>query len=132
MNQKDIRWRQRFQNYTKALQKLDEALQLKEMSELERAGLIQYFEFTFELGWKTLKDYLEAEGQTTSSPREAIKQAFQNNIINDGETWLEALSDRNIMTHTYNEEFSKLAEERIRAHYFKFLQQLYTKLDDKK
>jgi nucleotidyltransferase substrate binding protein (TIGR01987 family) len=75
MNQ-DIRWKQRFQNYEKAYLLLERALEIVEPSDIERAGLIHFFEMAFELSWKLMKDYLEQEGFTVTSPRETIKQAF--------------------------------------------------------
>jgi nucleotidyltransferase substrate binding protein (TIGR01987 family) len=127
MNLKDKRWRQRFQNFSKVYANLKEAVAIEKMSDLERAGLIQYFEFTFELGWKTLKDYLESEGYDVKSPRETIKQAFQIEFISDGKVWLEALEDRNLMTHAYDEDKSQLAAKRIRENYFTLLTELYDK-----
>ncbi len=91
----ELRWRYRFGNYSKSF-----LLLLKyageELNELERAGVIQLFEVTIELGWKLLKDYLEEEGFTPKSPRDAIKDAFSTELIDDGECWLRALRDRNL------------------------------------
>jgi len=83
----DIRWKQRFENFNKSYSLLDKYSTKTKLSELEQAGIIQFFEMTFELGWKVLKDYLEADGYIVKSPRETIKQAFQNEIINDGHIW---------------------------------------------
>ena len=85
---KDIRWKQRFENFDKAYKLLEKYSTKKKLSELEQAGIIQFFEMTFELGWKVLKDYLESDGYIVKSPRETIKQAFQNEIINDGHIWM--------------------------------------------
>ncbi len=104
MKNKDIRWIQRFQNFEKAFLLLQETVQIKSPSVTERAGLIQFFEMTFELAWKLLKDYEEEEGFVIKSPRDAIKQAFQTNIINEGHTWIDALEDRNLTSHTYHEK----------------------------
>ncbi|EEG77466.1 nucleotidyltransferase substrate binding protein [Dethiobacter alkaliphilus] len=76
-NLKDIRWKQRFQNFEKSFSLLEKYIAQKEKNELEKAGIIQFFEMTFELSWKLLKDYLEAVGYVVNSPREAIKQSFQ-------------------------------------------------------
>ena len=92
MNKKNIRWRQRFENFIKSLDLLKQAVEIKEMNEIERGGLIQFFEISFELAWKTMKDYLESEGYLLKSPREVIKQAFQIELINKGEIWLNALN----------------------------------------
>jgi nucleotidyltransferase substrate binding protein (TIGR01987 family) len=91
----------------------------------ELAGLIQFFEMTFELALKLLKDYEEEEGFTVKSPRDAIKQAFQANIITEGHTWIDALTDRNLITHTYHEKIAIEVEEKIRNKYFPILEMLY-------
>lgn len=110
-----IRWQQRFQNYDKAFVRLETALAIVNPNETERAGIIQFFELCFELAWKTLKDYLDAEGFTVKSPREAIKQAFQAGMISHGEDWLEALDDRNLTAHTYEDAMSRNVENLIRS-----------------
>lgn len=97
MRNQDVRWIQRFQNFEKTFLLLQETVQIKNPSVAERAGLIQFFEMTFELAWKLLKDY-EEEGFIVKSPRDAIKQAFQTNIITAGHTWIDALEDRNLTT----------------------------------
>ena len=108
----DFRWEQRFENYNSSLNELKSALEKKEYTKLERAGLIQLFEVSFELAWKTLKDILFYEGYDVKSPRAAIKQAFENDLIVDGELWLELLESRNKFSHVYDE---KMAESAIRA-----------------
>lgn len=121
---KEIRWKQRFQNYNKAFGLLEKYADKVEYTELERAGLIQLFETAFELAWKVLKDYLEAEGYMVASPREAIKKAFQIGVIKDGDTWLEALEDRNLTAHTYDEEEALDAVVRIKENYVSILEEL--------
>lgn len=96
---KDIRWKQRFENFNKVYMLLEKYSSKEDLSELEQAGIIQFFEMTFELAWKVLKDYLESDGYIVKSRREAIKQAFQNEIINDGHIWMNALSVRNLTTY---------------------------------
>ncbi|GAX61306.1 nucleotidyltransferase substrate binding protein [Candidatus Scalindua japonica] len=125
MENQDIRWVQRFQNFEKAFLLLQETLQIESPSVVERAGMMQFFEMTFELAWKLLKDYEEEEGFTVNSPRDAIKQAFQANTITSGHTWLDALSDRNFTTHTYHEKTAVEMEEKIRNKYFLILEKLY-------
>jgi len=121
----DIRWIQRFQNYQRAYQLLQTALEIQEPSEVERAGIIQFFEMSFELAWKLLKDYLDEEGYSTKSPRETIKQAFQIQLIINGHEWLYALNDRNLTVHTYDENKAIEIENKIRTLYFPLLEQLY-------
>jgi len=128
MNQKDVRWRQRFENFERSYKLLEKYSNGKIETELERAGIIQFFEITFELGWKVLKDYLESQGFIVKSPREAIKQAYQIELINDGHVWLEALSKRNLTTHTYNEELVKELVKRITQVYLDEFTILYEKL----
>lgn len=118
---KEVRWKQRFENFHKSYSLLDKYYSQESCTELEQAGIIQIFEMTFELAWKVLKDYLEADGYSVKSPRETIKQAFQNELINDGHIWLEALSDRNLATHTYDEKVAnKMIKEIIERYYPEF------------
>jgi nucleotidyltransferase substrate binding protein (TIGR01987 family) len=93
-----IRWKQRFQNFERAYTRRSDGVELKNYDSLQEAGLIQTFEFTFELGWKTLKDYLELLGFDASSPRDVIKQAFQAGFVSNGHLWLDALDKRNLMS----------------------------------
>ncbi|MDD4029097.1 MAG: HI0074 family nucleotidyltransferase substrate-binding subunit, partial [Caldisericia bacterium] len=89
---KELRWRQRFENFHKSYTLLDQYIQKPIETELERAGIVQFFETTFELSWKLMKDYLEAQGTIARSPREAIKLSFQCGLIDDGYVWIDALS----------------------------------------
>lgn len=125
MSEQDIRWQQRFGQFEKAFVLLEGAIHIEKPSIVERAGLIQFFEMAFELGWKLLKDFEEAEGFLVKSPRDAIKQAFQAEIISQGHDWIDALEDRNLTTHTYNEETAIDVEHKIRSKYFPLLQQLH-------
>jgi nucleotidyltransferase substrate binding protein (TIGR01987 family) len=123
---KDIRWKQRFQNYEKAFLLIKRTLEIQNPSEAEKGGIIQFYEMAFELAWKLMKDYLEEVGYTVNSPREAIKQAFQAGIIKDGQKWIEALEDRNLTTHTYDESIAEKVVSAIRTLYFPILMQLYS------
>ena len=102
----DNRCQQRFHNYTNALQTLTEAIELgqqRPLSKLEKQGLIQGFEFTHELGWNVLKDYLESKGYTgLIGSRDATRTAFKNQLIVDGEAWMDMIKARNQSSHTYN------------------------------
>ncbi len=124
----DIRSRQRFQNYEKAFLLLERALSITAPSEVERGGIIQFYEMTFELAWKLMKDYLELQGYTVSSPKDAIKQAFQATILEEGQLWMDALSDRNQTTQTYDENKVIEVTAKIKSHYFPVLQQLYKRM----
>ncbi|VGO13776.1 hypothetical protein PDESU_02333 [Pontiella desulfatans] len=125
---KEIRWKQRFSNFEKAFRTLERTVAIEHPSEAERGGLIQFFEMAFELAWKTLKDYLEADGYQVKSPRDVLKQAFQSEIIKDGHAWIEALEDRNLAAHTYNEETALKIEGLIRDKYFPALATLHETL----
>jgi nucleotidyltransferase substrate binding protein (TIGR01987 family) len=102
----DIRWKQRFSNYIKALQNLSEAKALSEarpLSKLEQQGLIQSFEFTHELAWNVLKDYLEEKGIVgLVGSKDASREAFKNGLIEQGEDWMDMIKARNQTSHTYN------------------------------
>lgn len=125
---KETRWKQRFMNFDKAFQALERTVAIENPSEAERGGLIQFFEVAFELSWKTLKDYLEAGGFQVKSPRDVLKQAFQSGIIQDGHAWMEALDDRNLTAHTYNEETAAKIDRLIREEYFPVIAALYQTL----
>ena len=128
MSLKDIRWRQRFTNFEKAVGALERTIQIDPLSEAERGGLIQFFEVAFELAWKTMKDYLEADGFDVRSPRDTLKQAFQNGLVKEGHQWLEALEHRNLTAHTYDEAASIAVEKLIRERYFPIIKALCQKL----
>jgi nucleotidyltransferase substrate binding protein (TIGR01987 family) len=125
----DIRWRQRFENFDRALGLLREALAdgQENLSPLEQEGAAQRLEYTLELAWKCMKDYLEDSGVTISpaTPRQVIKEAFVAKLITDGQTWINMLNHRNLLSHTY--DFA-VFEEAIRAtedHYLPTLQALH-------
>lgn len=124
MNQKDIRWKQRYKNFKKSFDLLDTYTKQEEYTEIERAGLIQFFKMSFELSWKVMKDYLESQGFIINSPRDTIKQAFQANIISNGEVWIEALTDRNLTVHTYDETTAEQILEKIKENYYPLLKRL--------
>ena len=106
----DIRWKQRFNNYLKALQTLAEAVELAQqrpLTKLEQQGLIQGFEFTHELAWNVLKDYLDAQGFVgLIGSRNATRQAFKDVLIQDGEAWMDMIKARNLTSHTYNTDIA--------------------------
>ena len=107
----DIRWIQRFDNYGRALQTLRNAAELatqRPLSELEQQGLIQGFEFTHELAWNLLKDFLEAQGIAgLIGSRDAIRTAFKNGLLEEGETWMEMIKARNLSSHTYQQDLAQ-------------------------
>jgi nucleotidyltransferase substrate binding protein (TIGR01987 family) len=103
------RWIQRLQNLNKAFKRLEDACDQEEYNELEVAGLVQTYEFTFELCWKTLKDKLMFEGYAVNSPRETINKAFEMELLTDVDEWLEALESRNLFSHTYEHDIAQQA-----------------------
>lgn len=130
----DIRWKQRFSNYTKAFQSLTEAVDLsreRELSTLEQQGLIQSFEFTHELAWKVLKDYLEYQGVAdVVGSRDASRFAFQNSLIQDGEVWMQMIAARNQTSHTYNLKIAQAVVEGILTQFYPALKQFAQKFSD--
>ncbi|MBN2429628.1 MAG: nucleotidyltransferase substrate binding protein [Deltaproteobacteria bacterium] len=103
---KDIRWKQRFSNFTMALQTLHKAVDLskqRDLSELEQQGLIQGFEFTHELAWNVFKDYLEEQGFVgIIGSKNATREAFKNGLVGEGDAWMDMIKARNLTSHTYN------------------------------
>jgi nucleotidyltransferase substrate binding protein (TIGR01987 family) len=123
---KDMRWKQRFQNFQKAYEQLSDAVsRIDTLSVLEKEGMVQRFEYTFELAWKTLKDFLEAKNVDARYPREVIKKAFEYEILEDGWIWLEMLEQRNLMTHTYSEEIFAKAVQLICGKYYQAIARVY-------
>jgi hypothetical protein len=108
MKNADILWVQRFKNYEKALNQLKAAVELSHsrvLSSVEQLGLIQAFEFTHELAWNTLKDFLESRGASQLfGSRDVTRAAFSAGLIEDGEVWMTMIVNRNQTSHTYNEE----------------------------
>lgn len=117
----DIRWIQRFSNYKRAFKQLDDAVKLskeRELSLLEKQGLIQAFEFTHELAWNMLKDYLEYQGnQEIRGSRDALREAFKVGLITNGQMWMETIKARNITSHAYDEELVQNTFEAISNDY---------------
>ena len=112
----DIRWKQRFQNYKKALITMTNAVELassRPLTDLEKQGMIQGFEFTFELAWNVMKDYLEEQGIIgIIGSKGAVRQAFDKGLIEDGQVWMDMIRDRNLTSHSYDE---KTAEDLVTA-----------------
>lgn len=114
----EIRWQQRFSHFEKAYHQLVRFLEQESLNEMEQQGLIKSFEYTYELAWNTLKDYLLSTGlQEIYGPRDAVKAAFKAELIEDGHLWMEMIKDRNLTVHTYNEDQAKEILSRIVALY---------------
>ncbi len=128
METQDIRWKQRFQNFEKALLRLQNAVDKTGLSDLEKAGVIQIYEFTFELAWKTVKDYLEEKDVIVKFPGDTIKEGFLYEIIKNGEMWMDMLHKRNLMSHTYDEKNAEIAYKLIVNDFYNELFDVYLKL----
>ncbi|OHA19086.1 MAG: hypothetical protein A3C08_00130 [Candidatus Taylorbacteria bacterium RIFCSPHIGHO2_02_FULL_47_18] len=125
-NLKETRWKQRFTNFEKAYRSFQDALGRDTANdEVLRAGLVQNFEFLFELAWKMLKDKLEAGGVEKMLPRDVIQEAFGVGFVKDGRVWLKMLDTRNKLSHTYDETMSKKTEKEIREKYAIVFAELY-------
>lgn len=113
----ELRWQQRLMNYEKALTQLDSAIELskqRNLSELEKQGLIQAFEFTHELAWNVMKDYFFHQGNTgITGSRDAVRESFNKGLIKDGEGWMEMIISRNKSSHTYNLKVANEIAEKI-------------------
>ena len=130
----DIRWHQRLQNFQKALLQLNEATELfhqRALSRIETQGLIKAFEFTYELAWNTIKDYFYYQGNTSiTGSRDAIREAFQQGLIIDGQTWMEMIKSRNKTSHTYNQETATQIASKIVSTYVSLFIAFDKKMDE--
>lgn len=133
MNHQDIRWQQRFANYKKALLQLQSAVELsaqRALSNLEKQGVIQAFEFTHELGLNVLKDYLQDQGnQNIKGSKDATREAFKVELIADGEQWMAMIQSRNVSSHTYNEHIANELVSVIVEQYFPLFVELQTEME---
>lgn len=123
------RGQQRFKNFERAYQQFISVTQncdAMSLSELEQEGFVQRFEYTFELAWKTLRDYLLENGYKLDSPKSVIRQAYQSGCIADGEIWMDALEKRNNTVHTYNQEILKETIRFLTEEFQPALEQLHT------
>lgn len=119
----DIRWKQRFDNYTKAFDDLSADVALRasrEFSRLEEKGLIQSFEMTHELAWNVLKDYLEEEAGTTGllGSKDTTREAFKRGLIDEGEIWMDMIKSRNLTSHVYDEATARQIAEEICGRFY--------------
>ena len=127
---KDIRWEQRFSNYRKALSQLQKFIDKGKLSDLEKQGLVKAFEYTYELAWHSLKDFLEYSGQTDIyGSRDATRKAFESGLIEDGENWMDMLISRNKTSHTYNEETAEEICQAVINVYYSLFRSLEEKLE---
>jgi len=136
MMKEDIRWIQRFSHYQKALAKLEAAVHLAQerpLSELEKQGLIQSFEYTHELAWNTMKDFLESRGtHNLFGSKDVTREAFKRQIIHNGDAWMQMIRDRNLTSHTYNEETANRIVSAIINTYFNEFMLLQARMSELK
>ena len=126
---KDIRRKQRFSNFKKALGQLEEAIQMNSQDRLAQEGLIQRFEYTFELAWKCLQDLLQERGLVeVRGPKPVLQQAFQDGLVEDGVLWMEMLRARNEASHLYDEKVFLEIYGKTKDQFLKPLQDLNKKL----
>jgi nucleotidyltransferase substrate binding protein (TIGR01987 family) len=135
MSTEEIRWKQRFNNYNKALSKLEEAVikirtdykideagsivEDKFLDDIIKEGLIQRFEYTHELAWNVMKDFLENAGNTNIfGSKDATREAFSAGLIHNGELWMDMINSRNKTTHTYNQETADAIYNKIINQYY--------------
>ena len=130
MNTQDIRWKQRFDNYSKSFHELKEGLALandRPLTKLEKQGVIQGFEYTHELAWNLLKDYLEFQGHVgLIGSSDTTREAFKRGLIADGETWMEMIKSRNLTSHAYDKDTAEQIYTTIFSRFFREFQFLYT------
>lgn len=132
MSNLDIRWKQRFSSYQKALAQLTEFIDKGNLNKLEKQGLIKAFEYTYELAWNVLKEYLEYQGiQDMTGSRDAVRAAFKTGLIEDGDGWMQMIKDRNKTSHTYNEEIAKEIATNITERFFALFVELSDQMQAK-
>ncbi len=131
MSDLDIRWKQRFSNYKKALAQLTKFIDKGELNELEQQGLIQAFECTHELAWKLLKSFLDSRGiRDIYGSKDATRAVFNLALIEDGESWMDMIKERNRNSHTYNQEVAEQIGANITQRFFSLFLALQTKMQE--
>ncbi|MCA9732329.1 nucleotidyltransferase substrate binding protein [candidate division KSB1 bacterium] len=127
MPDQDISWIQRFNNFSKAMNQLRKFINKKHLNELEKQGLIQAFEYTYELAWNVIKDYFEAQGDTGIL---GSRDAFRRGLIQDGDVWMDMITSRSLTSHTYNEETAEKIVTSIRSSYYQQFDMLHIKMEN--
>ncbi len=130
----DIRWKQRLSNLSRALNQLESAVDLskqRKLSDLEKQGLIQAFEFTHELSWNVMKDYFSYQGsaELITGSRDATREAFHRGLIQNGDDWMEMIKSRNKTSHTYDLNVAEEITDKILKTYFSLLKSFYETMD---
>ena len=128
----DVRWQQRFSNYRKALERLEDFMKPPALNDREQQGLIKAFEYTYELAWNTLRDLLRSQGNASLlGARDSLREAFRLGLIEQGETWMLMIQDRNLTSHTYNRSTADAIAAQILASYLPCFQQLRSTLQQR-
>jgi nucleotidyltransferase substrate binding protein (TIGR01987 family) len=131
--EQDIRWKQRLNNYKKALNNLEEGVQLskqRQLNKLEKQGIIQAFEIVYELAWNTVKDFYNEQGETNiQGSRDAFRMAFNRGLIDDGVVFMEIIKSRQLTSHTYNEDTAEEILKDIINTYFEVFKNLKERLE---
>ena len=126
----DIRWRQRFSNYQKALAPLETFVEPPALNEREQLGLIKAFEYSFELAWNTLRDLLRSQGNAALlGSRDTLREAYRLGLIEQGETWMLMIQDRNLTSHTYNRATADAIADHMTDRYLPCFRQLHSRLE---
>lgn len=133
MREADIRWQQRLSNYSKALEQLGNAVannRQRPLSDLEKLGLVHTFAFTHELAWNVMKDYFFYQGNVSiTGSRDAVREAFQKGLVEDGEGWMEMIKSRNQTSHTYQQKIADEIAGYIVGRYYPLFQQFLQKMN---
>ena len=136
MKKSQIRWHQRLENYGRALERFRAAVkisQARSLNELEEQGMIQAFEFTHELAWKLMKDYFVDQGNTSiTGSKDAIREAFKQGLIVDGEGWMDMIRSRNLSSHTYDEKTAQEIVKNVTGTYAVLFESLMLKMSQLK
>ncbi|WP_018248941.1 nucleotidyltransferase substrate binding protein [Orenia marismortui] len=128
---KQLRWEEKLSDFKQALDRLEEGLKEESINPLMIDGVIQRFEFNYELAWKVMKFFLEYQGiEGAKSPRTTFREAFSFGLIENGDDWIDMLKDRNLTSHTYDEERAKRIYDKIKQKHFDNLKSVYEKLKD--
>ena len=130
MSSPDIRWIQRFDNFTKAVKQLTRFIGKEDLNEMEEQGLIQSFEYTYELAWTLMKDFFEDQGESNvMGSRDAFRLAFKRGLIEEGDIWMSMIKSRVLTSHTYNEETARKVIQNIRSEHFSELVKLHARFE---
>ena len=128
----DIRWQQRFSNYQKALAPLERFIEPPALNEREQQGLIKAFEYSFELAWNTLRDLLRSQGNAMLlGSRDTLREAYRLGLIEQGETWMLMIQDRNLTSHTYNRATADAIADHMTDRYLPCFRQLHSRLEQR-